>query len=291
LRHVPEADPGEPSVDHRPCRRWRDLDVGGAALTAAALGLLVLPLIEHGLPLAVKVTCYAGAAVVAVAFVLVEQHELRPMVPFELIRSRVFATANVITFVVYGALGGGLFLLAVQLQTGLGYSPLEAGASLVPMTLMLLVFSSRVGALMPRVGPRPLLTLGPVIAGIGMALLARVTPGASFATSVLPGVLVFAAGMCLVAAPITSTAMGALDPRHAGLASGVNNAVARIAGLVAVAVLPAIAGVHGGTRIPVDGFRLAMGIAGALAAAGGVVAFATLPRRAAPSGAPDSVAA
>jgi len=291
LRWVPESRATASAVDHRPCRRWRDLDVVGSVLVAATLALLVLPLIEVRLPIAVRSTSYLLAAAAAVAFVLVENRAPRPMVPLTLLRSRVFAVANVITFVIYGALGGALFLLAVQLQTGLGYSPLEAGASLVPMTVLLMVFSARVGALVPKIGARPLLTAGPIVAGVGLALLMRATPGATFVTAVLPGVLVFATGMCLIVAPITSTALGALDPGHAGLASGVNNAVARVAGLVAVAVLPAIAGVHGGTHIPVSGYRLAMGVAAVAAAAGGVVAFVSLPRRTSAPHAPDTVPA
>jgi len=195
-----------------------------------------------------------------------------------------------VTFVVYGALGGAMFLLAVQLQTGLGYSALEAGAALVPLTVMLLLFSSRAGALVPRIGSRPLLTVGPILAGAGLALLARAVPGASYATGVLPGVLLFAAGMCLVVAPITSTALGALEPRHAGLASGVNNAVARVASLIAVAVLPAVAGVNAGARLPQHGYQVAMLVAAMLAAAGGVLAGVALPHHVRPD-APGTVPA
>jgi hypothetical protein len=160
---------------------------------------------------------------------------------------------------------------------------------MVPLTIALLLFSSRVGALVPRIGARPLLTVGPIVAGAGLVLLARATPGASYVGGVLPGILVFAVGMCLVVAPITSTALGALEPVHAGLASGVNNAVARVASLLAVAVLPAIAGVDAGARLPQHGFRLTMVVAGALAATGGVLAFAGLPRRLGDQ-APDTVA-
>jgi EmrB/QacA subfamily drug resistance transporter len=285
LLAVPESrDEGETR------RGWSDLDIPGAVLTAAALGLLVVPLIETQLSVAVRVTLFVASAVAAAGFLRVEATRTHPMVPLGLVRGRVFAVANAVTFVVYGALGGAMFLLAVQLQTGLGYSALEAGASLVPLTVMLLVFSSRVGALVPRVGSRPLLTAGPILAGGGLALLARATPGASYGTGVLPGVLVFAAGMCLVVAPITSTALGALEPRHAGLASGVNNAVARVASLIAVAVLPAVAGVSAGARLPQHGFQVAMLVAAGLAMAGGVLAGAALPHHVRPA-APDTVPA
>ncbi|HET7530276.1 MAG TPA: MFS transporter [Mycobacteriales bacterium] len=286
VRGVPES---RDDSDGDPQRGWRSLDLPGALLAAATLGLLVVPLIETSMALGARVGLFAASAVAAVAFVRVESRRRHPMVPLPLVRGRVFVIANAVTFVVYGALGGAMFLVAVQLQTGLGYSALEAGASLVPLTVMLLLFSSRVGGLVPRVGARPLLAAGPVIAGAGLLLLARATPGASYPSAVLPGVLVFAAGMCLVVAPITSTALGALDPVHAGLASGVNNAVARVASLIAVAVLPAVAGASAGARLPQDGYRLAMVVAAASAAAGGVLALAGLPRRVGVR-APDTVA-
>jgi EmrB/QacA subfamily drug resistance transporter len=265
-------------------RGWADLDVPGAALTALGLGLLVVPLIETQLPVAVRAALFGASALAAAAFLRVEATRAHPMVPLGLVRDRVFVVANAVTFVVYGALGGAMFLLAVQLQTGLGYSALEAGASLVPLTVMLLLFSSRVGALVPRVGSRPLLTRA------GLALLTMATPGSSYGTGVLPGVLLFAAGMCLVVAPITSTALGALDSRHAGLASGINNAVARVAALIAVAVLPAVAGVNAGAQLPQHGFQVAMLVAAGLAVAGGLLAGAALPHRVRPA-APDTVPA
>jgi hypothetical protein len=164
----------------------------------------------------------------------------------------------------------------------MGYSPLQAGAATTPTTVVLLLFSARVGGLIPKVGARPLLTAGPLIAGLGLLLLTRATPGHSYVTGVLPGILVFSAGMCLVVTPITATALGAVAPAHAGLASGVNNAVARIAGLIAVAVLPVIAGAGVTTRLPVHGFQLAMTVTGVTAAAGGAIALIGLPVRVRP---------
>jgi EmrB/QacA subfamily drug resistance transporter len=281
VRGVPESRDTQTAGDHR------SVDVAGAALLAAALTLLVIPLIQRDLSTTVRTAMYAGAVAAAIAFVAVERQVARPMVPFPLVTSRTFVVANAITFVVYGALYGALFLLAVQLQTALGYSALEAGAALVPLTIALLLFSARVGALVPKLGARPLLTAGPIVAGVGLLLMTRAVPGASYLAGVLPGVLVFSAGMCLVVAPITSTALGALATEHAGLASGVNNAVARIAGLLAIAVLPAVAGAGGGTRLSDDGFVLAMTVSSVLAAAGGLLALTALPRLVAP---PDTVA-
>jgi hypothetical protein len=209
------------------------------------------------------------------------------MLPLHLLRSRTFAVANAVTFVVYGALSGALFLLAVQLQTALGYSALEAGAALVPLTALLLLVSARVGALVPRIGARVLLTVGPLVAAGGLLLMTRAEPGTTYLTGVLPGVLVFSLGMCLVVAPITSTALTALEPEHAGLASGVNNAVARVGGLLAIAVLPAVAGIGTSNRIDRHGFVVAMVVAAGLAAAGGLLSATALPRL---RRAPDSVA-
>ena len=280
---------GVPESRDADTRGWRSLDLPGALLAALSLGLLVVPLIETQLAVALRVGAFVASALAAIAFVRVELTRRNPMVPLPLVRGRVFVIANAVTFVVYGALGGALFLVAVQLQTGLGYSALEAGAAMVPLTIALLLFSSRVGALVPRLGARPLLTAGPVLAGAGLVLLALATPGASYVTGVLPGILVFSAGMCLVVAPITSTALGALDPIHAGLASGINNAVARVASLLAVAVLPAIAGADAGARLPQHGYQVTMVVAGVLAAVGGVLAFGGLPRTVGQR-APDTVA-
>jgi EmrB/QacA subfamily drug resistance transporter len=274
LRHVPEYR--DPDVRQQGLAR---LDLPGAALIAAALGLLVLPLIESRAGTGVRVALFAGSALAFAGFLLTEQRSAVPMLPLGLFRGRAFTVAQVVTFVVYGALGGAFFLLAVELQTGRGFSPLKAGAATAPTTLMLLVFSARVGGLLPRIGARPLLTAGPLLASAGLLLLTRAVPGESYLSGVLPGLLVFSAGMCLVVTPITATALGAVEPAHAGLASGVNNAVSRIAGLIAVAVLPVIAGAGVSTRLPVHGYRLAMVVTASLAAAGGLIALVGLPVR------------
>jgi EmrB/QacA subfamily drug resistance transporter len=282
IRRVPESVADATQTD----RSWRRLDLPGAALLASVLALVVVPLIEADrLSIGTRAGCFVAAALLAATFVVVEQRSSAPMVPLGLLRSRVFAVANVVTFVIYGALGGAFFLLAVQLQTALGYSALEAGAATAPATLLLLVLSPRVGALLPRIGARPLLTVGPIVAGVGMFLLGGAQPGKSYVAGVLPGLLCFAAGLCLVVTPITATALSSLASEHAGLASGINNAVARVAGLIAVAVLPVLAGTPDGRRLSNHGFRLALTVCAVSCAVGGVLSLIGLAR------APDNVAA
>src|SRR5262249_13795094 len=150
--------------------------------------------------------------------------------------------ANAVTFVVYAALGATSFLLVVTLQLGLGYTPVQAGAATLPVTLVLLLFSSRVGGLVPRLGGRLLLTVGAVVMAWGLLLLGLLDARSHYLTGVLPGVLVFAAGLVLVVAPVTTTVLGDVGAGHSGAASGTNNAVARIGSLIAVAVLPLTSG-------------------------------------------------
>jgi hypothetical protein len=169
------------------------------------------------------------------------------MLPLEVFASRVFTAANLVTFAVYAALGGVFFLFVLELQVVVGFTPLAAGTALLPVTVLMLLLSPRAGALADRVGPRLPMTAGPLVCAGGLWWLSRLEPQASYLRSVLPGVLVLGLGLSLTVAPLTSTALGAADERHAGIASGVNNAVARAAGLLAVAVLPLIAGRGAGT--------------------------------------------
>ena len=274
LRHVPE------SRDEHAIRR---VDVRGGVLLALGLAGVVFALIEgpggdgwSSVEIAIAV---AGVGALA-AFVLVELRTEHPMVPLGIFRSEQFSGANAVTFVVYGALSSVTFLLVVYLQTGLGYNALEAGAALLPVTVLTLVFSPRAGALAQRIGPRLPMTLGPLIVAAGTALFARVQPGTTYWETVFPAAVVLGAGLSLTVAPLTATVLAAVDDDHAGVASAVNNAVARIAGLLAIAVLPAAAGLAGaGAGLDLDaGFERAMLIAAALAAAGGAIAFFTIRR-------------
>ncbi len=269
-RHVPESR--DPDASGR-------LDLRGAVLAAVGLAGTTYALIEAPARGATAPILLAGAVGVLalLAFFWEERRSPNPMLPLEIFSSRQFSAANAVTFVVYAALGGFFFLLVSFLQISLGYSPIEAGSASLPVTGLMLLFSARAGALAERIGPRIPLTVGPLIVAIGLLMTTGISPGDSYLTAVLPAILVFGAGLTLVVAPVTATVLAAADSRHSGIASGVNNAVARVAGLLAVAVLPAVAGLSGDAfydpTAMEDGFRMAMVVCAALAAAGGVLAW------------------
>ncbi len=273
-RHVPESR--DPTSAGR-------VDSAGAALAVVFLAGLTYGLIEaptRGWSSPAVVACLVVAAVTAPAFFVVEHRRAHPMLPLELFRSRQFSGANGVTFAVYGALGGALFLLPVELQIVKGYSPLESGLALLPLTVVMLALSARSGALSARIGPRLQMTVGPLIVGGGLALLTRATDPGSYWTQVFPAVLLFAFGLAVTVAPLTSTAMGAAPVEHSGIASAVNNVVARAAGLLAVAILPLLAGLTGAAALEsaelASGFRTAMLISGVVCAAGGLLAALTI---------------
>jgi hypothetical protein len=176
----------------------------------------------------------------------------------------------------YAALGGVLMLMVLQLQVSLGYSPTAAGLASLPITIIMLLLSGRSGALAQRIGPRTQLVVGPMLVGVGMLLLMRVTPGASYVGTVLPGVAVFGLGLVTVVAPVTATVLAAAPDRYAGVASGVNNAIARLGGLLAIAVLPAVSGLTGTAYTdPVAltaSWQRALLVCAALAVTGGLIA-------------------
>jgi len=202
------------------------------------------------------------------------------MLPLELFRSRQFSAANAVTFVVYAALSGGLFLLPVELQVVAHYSPIASGAALLPVTFIMLALSARSGALATRIGPRLQMTVGPIVIAAGMLMLTGIGPEAPYLSTVLPGVVVFGLGLAINVAPLTATTLAAAPAERAGIASAVNNDVARTAGLIAVAVLPVAAGITGRAYLdPVrldHGFTVAILIAAAMCAAGGLLAAATI---------------
>jgi Na+/melibiose symporter-like transporter len=210
------------------------------------------------------------------------------MLPTGLFRSRLFSALNVFTVVVYAALGGFTFFLAVYLQNVVGWSALRTGLATLPLTVLLLVGSSRSGALAARIGPRLPLTVGPVVAAAGLLLLRRVGPGASYWTDVLPGVTLFGLGLTLVVAPLTASVLAAVDDRFAGVASGFNNAASRVGGLLAVAALPLLVGLSGtGYEQPqelTDAYRGALLWCAALLVVGALLAATSTSRAEAPPG-------
>jgi EmrB/QacA subfamily drug resistance transporter len=223
-------------------RAVRRIDLVGALLASLGLAGPVFALIEQprygwGDP-RVLVPLVGGLILIA-AFIAWERRTAEPMLPLHLFAKRNFAVANVATFSLYGGLAVATFFLVLFLQQVGGYSPLQAGLALMPVTLMLFALSRRFGALAGRIGPRPLMGLGPVVAGCGLLLEMRISASADYLTEVLPGLLVFGLGMAATVAPLTSTVMGAAGQEHTGIASAVNNAVSRVAGLIAIAALGA----------------------------------------------------
>jgi EmrB/QacA subfamily drug resistance transporter len=274
LRHVPESrDPGATGR----------LDWAGAALAAAGLAGIVYALTDgpgQGWT-SPRILLTGGLGVAAlVAFLAWERQTAAPMLPLDLFGSRQFSAANLVTFVVYGALSGSLFLMPIQLQRVVGYSPLASGVALVPITVLMLLLSARAGRLAARIGPRLPMTLGPLGVAAGFVLFTRIGPGASYLVDILPASLVYGLGLTLTVAPLTTTVLAAAPAEHAGIASAVNNDVARTAGLLAVAVLPVAAGISGAGALEparfADGFRAAMTIAAVLCAAGGVLSWLTI---------------
>ncbi len=272
-RHVPET---------RDPRAGGRLDYPGAVLAALGLAGTTYALIEApdaGASPLVLIAAIGGVAAL-VAFLVVERRSANPMMPLGIFSSKQFSAANLVTFVVYTALGGVFFLLVAFLQISLGYSAVAAGAASLPVTVLLLALSARSGALAQRIGPRVPLTVGPLVIAAGLLLMTRIDPGESYVSAVLPAVIVFGLGLVLVVAPVTATVLAAADERNAGIASGINNAVSRVGGLLAVAVLPVVAGLSGDAfydpAAMTDGFRIAMVVCAALAALGGVFAWLTI---------------
>lgn len=268
LRYLP-ALPGRGGVR---------LDIAGAAAAAIGIGGVTYALIEGpagGWPLPAAAAAAVGVGAL-VAFIPLERRA-DPMLPLTLFGSRTFTAANILTLTVYAGLGSAMFLLTLTMQQALGYTPLGAGAALLPVTLLLLVLSPSAGRLSQRFGARLPLSVGPVLVAVGLLLFLRVRMNGSYLVDILPGVLVFAVGLAITVAPLTGAVLQAVETSYAGVASGVNNAVARLAGLLGVAAVPWAAGLTGlGGRLAPEvllaGFHRAMGLCAALAVVGGCVA-------------------
>lgn len=263
IRHVPESRSSDIAGP---------LDVPGALIGALGLAGATWGLIERSWPIGI-----IGASAL-VAFVVAEARQRFPMLPLSIFRSLQFSAANLVTLFVYGGLGATLFLIGLVLQESLGYSPLEAGAATFPITLIMLAFSARAGALAQRIGPRWPMTTGPIVIAGGLLLMLRIRSGESYAAVVLPAVIAFAAGLALTVAPLTATVLAAASAEHAGVASGVNNAVARVGSLFAVAAVPLAAGFSPGTDVSADalvnGFHTVLVAAATLVLLGAALAFA-----------------
>ncbi|MFD3661314.1 MFS transporter [Streptomyces sp. NPDC058659] len=273
LRHVPE------SRDETAHGRF---DVLGAVLGAAALGLVTYALIGEA--------WWAGAAgvVLGAGFVVVERRRgERAMAPSSIFASRLFTAVNLVTLCVYAAFGGFFFLAALQLQVVSGYSALGAGTALLPTTVLMLLLSAKSGELGERIGPRIPLTVGPLLCAAGMLLMLRVGEDASYVQDVLPAVTVLGLGMTALVAPLTATVLASVDVARAGLASGINNAAARAAGLLAVAALPLLAGMGPEAYLSAEEFdetfRRAMPMCAGILVVGAVLAWTTM--RTPPAGA------
>ncbi|MEV4637742.1 DHA2 family efflux MFS transporter permease subunit [Actinoplanes sp. NPDC049548] len=276
-RHVPESR----NPDAVP-----GLDAAGVVLGAAGLGGLTYGFTAWPADGPGSTPVLAGLAVGVLGmagFLLRERRARHPMLPLHLFRSRAFTGANLVTFLVYAANGGVFFLVVLNLQVVAGYSPLAGGVALLPITVLMLLLSARAGALGQRIGPRIPMTVGPLICAAALVWMSRIGPGAAYLTDVLPPVVVFGLGLSLLVAPLTATALGALDDAHAGIASGVNNAVARAAGLLAVAVLPLAAGIGAGDLTDAADlaptYRSAMLIGAGLMVAGAALAVVFVPQR------------
>ena len=273
--------------------RGQRLDVAGAALAALGLAGVTYALTEgpggSWTDPAVLVLGVGGVLAMA-AFLAQQARGAHPLVPLDIFSSRLFSAANAMTFVVYAALAGALFLLPIQLQQVTGYTPLEAGASLIPMTIVMLLLSSWAGRLAQRIGPRLPMGVGPIVAGAGLALLVRVGPDAGYVADVLPAVVVFGLGLAITVAPLSVAVLGAAGEARAGIASAINNAVSRVAGLLAVAVIPVAAGISGDDYlVPAafdEGFETGVLISAALCASGGVLSLA-LVRNPEPAAEPE----
>ncbi|MEU9120656.1 MFS transporter [Streptomyces sp. NPDC048506] len=273
LRHVPET---------REHGEHRGFDVSGAVLGALALAGVTYALIaapETGASPGVFVPAALGL-LLGVLFVRVERRQPDPMLPPAIFRIRLFSAINGVTVCVYAAFSGFFFFAVLQLQVVAGYSALQAGTALLPTTVLMLLLSARSGELGQRIGPRIPLTVGPVLCAAGMLLMIRVGPGASYVTEVLPALVVLGLGMVILVAPLTSTVLASVDVDRAGLASGINNAAARAAGLMSVAALPLLAGVGPETYRSADAFaatfRRAMPLCAAVLLVGAVIAWLTV---------------
>ena len=260
------------------------VDVVGAILCTAGLGLLVAGFIEQpqlgwGDPLILG--AFVGGAALLGAFVAYELRTPLPMLPLRLFRLRNFSVTNVETLAVYGGLSALTTFLTLYLIEFAGFTALQAGVSLLPVTIVMFFLSPRTGRLSMQYGPRLFMALGPIVAGLSVLAYTRLPRDLSYWVDILPALLVFAVGLSLTVAPLTTTVLADAGPGNAGVASGVNNAVARIAGLLAIAILGILAA-GGSDHLTEHGFHITMAAVAALLVCGGLIGALGIrnPRRA-----------
>lgn len=249
------------------------IDAVGAALCTVGLGALVYGLIEQprlgwGHP-AIQTTLVGGAALFAL-FLLRQRTARSPILPLDLFRVRNFWVGNVATTLIYAALSLNGFVIAIYLQEGAGLPATLAGLASLPTTILMILLSSRVGALAGRWGPRLFMTAGPLLMGVGSLMFLSVREDFDYWWQILPGMIVFGLGLSIMVSPLTAAILGAIEPARSGIASAVNNAISRVAGLVAVA---AVGTIVGGT-LDLDGFYRAAAVVAGLMVAGGLVSLA-----------------
>jgi EmrB/QacA subfamily drug resistance transporter len=258
---------------HQARREDLRVDVTGAILCTAGLGLVVAGFIEQprlGWSDPLIIGAFVGGLACLGAFVAYELRTPMPMLPLRLFRLRNFSVTNVETLSVYGGLSGLSTFLTLYLIEFAGYSALHAGLSLLPITTVMFFISPRMGRLSMQHGPRLFMSLGPILAGVSVIAYTRLPQDVDYRVDILPALLVFSVGLSATVAPLTTTVLADAGPGDAGVASGVNNAVARIAGLLAIAVL-GIAAAGGGDHLTVHGFHVTMGVVAGLLVCGGLI--------------------
>jgi EmrB/QacA subfamily drug resistance transporter len=260
------------ALQHVDMPKRASVDVRGAVLCALGLGGTVYALIEQahygwGSP-QIYLPFVLGVLLLA-AFIRYERRITQPMLPLGLFRVRNFAYGNVATVAIYGGLSVATFLVVIYLQQVAGYTAIEAGLAMMPVTVMMFFLSPRFGALSGTYGPRLFMTMGPLLGAVGFLLMLRMGEHVSYWTELFPGVILFGLGLSITVAPLTSAILGSIDKGHAGIGSAINNAVARIAGLVAIAALSFVTG----TRLDLPGFRNGLIATAALLAIGGIISF------------------
>jgi EmrB/QacA subfamily drug resistance transporter len=257
-------------VEESKDKRVRSIDFKGAVLAALALAGITYGLIQGPVNkwrAGSLVPLLAGIIFVAL-FLIYEKRKKDPMVPLSLFKSRNFSGSNAMTLLMYGALSGFMFALVIYLQTKMHYSAIKAGASLLPVTLLLLLLSKRMGGLSSKFGPRYFLVIGPILAGVGILSLINLQPGDSYITDLLPRVILFGLGLATFVAPLTTTVMTSVPDDSSGIASAINNVVSRIGGLVVIALL----GLLGSEHV----FKFSMALCGVLAVLAGIISYITI---------------